>query len=53
MLFDWSDVKDAQNVAVRGVSFVEAAGVSTDPNQLDWVDLRRDYNCRMLPPSPW
>ena len=43
MLFDWDDVKDAQNVAVRGVSFADAAGVFTDPNRLDWVDLRRDY----------
>jgi uncharacterized protein len=43
-VFQWDDVKAAQNFAAHGVTFGAARDVFNDPFALDWLDESEAYD---------
>jgi uncharacterized protein len=43
MIFDWDDDKREKTLRERGIDFIDAAMVWSDPKRQERLDLRRDY----------
>ncbi len=43
MIFDWDDDKRERTLRERGIDFIDAAMVWSDPMRQERLDLRRDY----------
>lgn len=43
MEVEWDENKRAINIQSRGIDFVDAAEIFTDPNRIEAIDDRKDY----------